>query len=292
MTTLLLPTIRFRAMAVALRKQTLSLALILMLVPAGMAQDVTFSKTKYSSVKQPKEADVDLSISDSKVSIKGQKVSKKATAINMEIPYSSIDAISYELATRHRVAEGAAVMALSLGAGAVLMATKTKSHWLAIEHHQGDAKEITILRLDKSEYGKVIAALEAKSGKHIATLDSKTSSLNPTAESKDMDTVIPFRMEKVATALKSAMESEGCMVTDATASRVECKRSRGGSERTGFGGEKITATMEAQGEQTRVRISTGKGFVGRIGKKNWSTSIYQEMMKSLQKLAPGASASG
>lgn len=88
----------------------LSLTLILALVSAGLAQDVTFSKTKYSSVKQPKEADVNLSITDSKILIKGKKVSKKVLAIDMEISYSSIDAMSYELASRHRVAEGGALM--------------------------------------------------------------------------------------------------------------------------------------------------------------------------------------
>jgi hypothetical protein len=260
-------------------KRMLSLALVLAFVSVCLAQDVTFRKTKYSSVKQPQEADVALTITDSKILIKG----KKAKGIDMEIPYSSIDAMSYERATRHRVGEGAGLMAVSLGAGAVLMTTKTASYWLEIDYHEGDAKQLTVLRLDKSEYENVIAALEARTGKHIAVVDPKTSSLNPTAESKDMDEVIPFGMDKVAAALKSAMESEGCKVTDVNASRIECKRARGHSELTGTGAEKVTATLEAKGEQTRVRIWTGKGFAGRVGKKNWSTPIYQEMMKSLQK---------
>lgn len=273
-----------------LRIPLLSLALILALVPAGLAQVATFSKTRYSSVKQPKEADVNLSLTDSKIVIKSKKVSKKMPAVDIEIPYSSIDAMSYELATRHRVAEGGALMAASLGAGAVLMATKTKSHWLTIEYHEGGAKQSTVLHLDKSEYQDVISALEANTGKQIAMLNSKTSPLNPTAGSKDMDEVVPFGRDKVAAALKSAMESEGCNVTNATGDRIECKRARGGSERTGFGGEKVTATMEAKGGQTRVRIWTGKGFTGRVGKHNWSTPIYQEMMKSLQTPPPSVSA--
>ena len=122
-------------------------------------------------------------------------------------------------------------MAASLGAGAILMTTETKSHWLAIEYQQGDAKQSTVLQLDKSEYENVIATLEARTGKHIAVLDSKTSSLNPTAESKDMDEVIPFGMDKVVAALKPALESMGCKVTHAKATRIECKRDRGYSER-------------------------------------------------------------
>jgi hypothetical protein len=260
---------------------------VLTFASAGLAQDATFSKTRYSSVKQPKEADVVFTVADSKIVIKGKKVN----GINMEIPFSSIDSMSYERAARHRVGEGASVMLLSPATGAILMATKTKSYWLAIQYHEGDAKELTVLRLDKSEYEKVISTLETRTGKHIEVLNSKTSPLNPTAESKDMDEVVSFRMDAVVAALKPAMESMGCNVTHATADQIECKRGRGNSERTGYGGEKITAKLEAKDEQTRVRIWTGKGFVGRVRKNNWSTPIYQEMLKSLQKPAQATMAS-
>ena len=96
-------------------------------------------------------------------------------------------------------------MATSLGAGAIVMATKTNSHWLVIEHHEHDGKQITVLRLDKSEYNNVIAALEARTGKQIAVINSQASPLNPIAGGKDMDEVIPFGKEKIAPALTSAM---------------------------------------------------------------------------------------
>ncbi len=72
-----------------LSRSILSLTLILILasVSAGRAQDVTFSKTRYSSVKLPNEVDVDLSMTDSTLLIKGKKVSKKVTAIDTEIPW-------------------------------------------------------------------------------------------------------------------------------------------------------------------------------------------------------------
>jgi len=101
-----------------------------------------------------------------------------------------------------------------------------------------------------------------------------------------MDEVVPFPMDQVIAALKPAMESLGCRVREVTATRIECKRARGRSEWTALpvGGETVTGTLEARDEQTRIRISTGKGWVGpgREGKKNWSTVIYQEMMKTLQ----------
>jgi len=216
---------------------------VVTLAPTVQAQDATFGKTRYSSAKQPKEADVVLTVADSKILVKG----KKENGINMEIPFSSIDSMSYEVAARHRVAEGAMLGSL------LLMTTKTKSHWLDIEYHEGDAKQLTTLRLDKSEFKKVIATLEEKTGKHIATLDSNSSVFNPTAGSKDMDEVVPFRIDAVAAALKPAMEDFGCKVKNANASRVDCKRewaNHPDTERTGSGGEKVTATLEAKGEQT------------------------------------------
>src|SRR5260370_24982978 len=91
---------------------------VLTLVPPVQAQDVAFGKTRYSSPKHPKEDDVVLTVADSKILIKG----KKENEINMEIPFSSIDSLSYEIAARHRVAEGAMLGSL------LLMTTKTKSH--------------------------------------------------------------------------------------------------------------------------------------------------------------------
>ncbi len=254
------------------------LALILALVSAGLAQDVTFSKTRFSSVKKPGEADVILTITDSNILIKG----KKEKGIDLEIPYSSIDAMSYERSARHRVGEGAALMGMSLGAGAILMATKTASYWLDVNYHEGDDRETAVLRLDKSEYENVLAALNTKSGKQVTVVDAKASSINPTEGSKDVDEMIPYGMEQIMAALKPAMENEGCKVTDSKPDRVECKRSRGNNELTGGGGESVTAELKAEGGQTRVRISTGKGMLGRLAKKNWSTPIYQEMMKNLQ----------
>ena len=37
-----------------------------------------------------------------------------------------------------------------------------------------------------------------------------------------------------------------------------------------------------KGAETTVQIKTGKGFVGRLGKKNWSTPIFDDMMTTLK----------
>jgi hypothetical protein len=262
----------------ALKQAIISLALILALVPATAAQDVTFTKSRFSSVKQPKEIDVNLSISASRLLI----TARKESSVDLSIPIASIDSISHELAERHRVTEGAAVMAVSLGAGAILMATKTKSHWLTINYRDGDAQQEIVLRLDKSEVQPILDALEARTGKKVESRNIKTSELNPNAGSRDVDQLVSFPIGRVAAALKPAMENEGCNVKEESSSRIVCKRERGSSERTGVGGEEVTAILETSGTQTRVRIVTGKGFVGRAGKENWSTSIYDAMLKSLQ----------
>jgi hypothetical protein len=99
----------------------------------------------------------------------------------------------------------------------------------------------------------------------------------------DVDSVIPAALDKVMAALKPAMQSADCDVKEETATRVECKRPRNSSGEGGdYGGESVTAVLEAQGSQTRIRITTGKGFVGRLGKKNWSVFVYETTLKNLQ----------
>lgn len=99
-----------------------------------------------------------------------------------------------------------------------------------------------------------------------------------------VDEVIPFELTKVVAALKPAMESQNCNIKEATDARIVCKRPRVSATFTkpGSGGESVTAVLEAKGDQTHVRISTGKGYYGRLGKQNWSVPIYQQMTKNLK----------
>jgi len=104
----------------------------------------------------------------------------------------------------------------------------------------------------------------------------------------DVDETIPFPMDKVMAAVKPAMESVSCNVKESSADHVECKRPRVATDWrfNDVGGESVTALLEAQGDQTRIRITTGKGFYGRLGKDSWSMPIFQEMMKRLQQAQP------
>jgi hypothetical protein len=121
-----------------------------------------------------------------------------------------------------------------------------------------------------------------------ATFDSVTSSFDSAWMSVDVDEVIPFAADKATAALKTAMESQECNVTAESAGRLECKRPRGhtSAEHSGYGGESVTAVLEGRGDKTHVVVTTGLGFYGRLGKRNYSTPIFEEMIKNLQNSRP------
>jgi hypothetical protein len=62
------------------------------------------------------------------------------------------------------------VMVASLGAGAIVMLTKSKSHWLYIDYHEQNVPKTVVLRMDKHEYKNIIAAVTADTGKEVQFL--------------------------------------------------------------------------------------------------------------------------
>ena len=118
-----------------------------------------------------------------------------------------------------------------------------------------------------------------------ATFESITMAFDPDWISVDVDEFVPLEMDKVGLRL-SPLWKPRTATFRLTASRIECTRprvyptwSKGGS-----GGESVTATLEAKGDQAHVTITTGLGFYARLaGKKNWSAPIFEGMLKNLQK---------
>ena len=100
--------------------------------------------------------------------------------------------------------------------------------------------------------------------------------------SKDVDRTVAYPVAKVLAAAKQALDTYGCDVKKEKPDYLECTRDRHVGAFVGSGGEKVTVQLSAKGSETRVEIKTGKGFVGRLGKKNWSTPIFDEMMKTLK----------
>jgi len=86
------------------------------------------------------------------------------------IPYDNVDKFSYEFTKKHRVTEGAIVMVASLGAGAIVMLTKSKSHWLYIDYHEQSIPKTMVLRMDKSDYRKILEDVKTYTGKDVEML--------------------------------------------------------------------------------------------------------------------------
>ena len=104
----------------------------------------------------------------------------------------------------------------------------------------------------------------------------------PSDDSKDVDRTVAYPSAKVLEAARQALATYGCDVKKEKPDYLECTRSRHVGVMVGSGGEKVTVQLTDNGAETRVQIKTGKGFVGRLGKKNWSTPIFDDMMTTLK----------
>ena len=105
---------------------------------------------------------------------------------------------------------------------------------------------------------------------------------DPSDDSKDVDRTVAYPAAKVLEAARQALATYGCDVKKENPDYLECTRSRHVGVMVGSGGEKVTVQLTDNGAETRVQIKTGKGFVGRLGKKNWSTPIFDDMMTTLK----------
>jgi len=153
--------------------KTLALVLIaLNLTHAAVAEERMFNGVKLADGKG-KQADAKLIFSDASRSVVVRVSDRDLVAI----PYDQLDKFSYEYTKKHRITQGAIVMAASLGAGAIVMLTKSKSHWLYIDFHEQGLPKNIVLRMDKGEYKKILEAVKAHTGKDVEFLgDAKEKS--------------------------------------------------------------------------------------------------------------------
>ena len=106
--------------------------------------------------------------------------------------------------------------------------------------------------------------------------------LDPTRGSKNVTQVVPFPMESVMEAAKKAVQLHGCDIKKESSYFLMCKRARKVGVIKGSGGEKVTVSLSNNGDGTLVLIKTHKGLMGRLVKKNWSTPIFNEIVKMLE----------
>ncbi len=131
----------------------------------GYAEAVSFNSCKLADVKG-RQADATLIFSDDAKNMQ-IRVSDRDL---VTIPYENLDKFSYEYTKKHRITQGAIVMVASLGAGAIVMLTKSKSHWLYIDYREQNSAKSVVLRLDKSDYKKIIEAVKTHTGKDVEML--------------------------------------------------------------------------------------------------------------------------
>jgi len=131
----------------------------------SFADDVAFRGVKVADAKG-KQADASLIFSDTNKDI----VVRVADRDFVTIPDDQLDKVSYEYTKKHRVTEGALVMVASLGAGAIVMLTKSKSHWLYIDYRDQNVPKTLVLRMDKGEYKSIITAVQTHTGKQVQFL--------------------------------------------------------------------------------------------------------------------------
>jgi hypothetical protein len=92
-----------------------------------------------------------------------------AKGATVSIPYGEIDKFSYEYTKKHRINEES-IFTAAVGVGAVVMLTKSKSHWLQIDYHEGELPKSFVLRMDKHEYIRILDAVKAHTGKDAEVL--------------------------------------------------------------------------------------------------------------------------
>jgi len=164
-----------------MKKAIAVLSSVLLLVNCtAYAQDAAFNGCKLADAKG-KQTDARLIFSDSNKDV----VIRIADHDVDVIPYDHLDRFSYEYTSKHRVTEGAVVMIASIGAGAIVMLTKSKSHWLYIDYHDQNVPHTLVIRMDKSEYKKIFDAVKQHTGKDVEFLGSAGKGKPKAADNAD-----------------------------------------------------------------------------------------------------------
>ena len=144
------------------------LSLLISVTSFAAADDVIFHRTQVVGGKNH-EAKAQLVFSPA-ARILSVRVADRVVA---EIPYDHIDKISYEYSKHHRVKQGAIIMVASLGAGGIVMLTKSKSHWLYVDYKDNEIPKSIVLRMDNKEHKNILMTAREQTEKEVAVSESK-----------------------------------------------------------------------------------------------------------------------
>ncbi len=151
--------------------------LMLMMNCFAYAEETAFNSCKLADAKG-KQADARLIFSDTNKNIVVRTLDRDL----LTIPYENLDKFSYEYTKKHRVTQGAIVMLASLGAGAIVMLTQSKSHWLYIDYREQSVPKTLVLRMDKSDYKKIFDAIQTHTGKQVEFFGNEKGGKSQTKE--------------------------------------------------------------------------------------------------------------
>jgi hypothetical protein len=140
------------------------LLLILGLLTLCAAEETSFSRVAAPDSKGRLTKAV-LTFSDEHKAIEVQPVKGPAVSI----PYDEIYKCAYEYTKKHRINEES-IFTAPVGVGAIVMLTKSRSHWLEIDYREGEVPKSFFLRMDKHEYLRILDAVKAHTGKDAEVL--------------------------------------------------------------------------------------------------------------------------
>ena len=143
-------------------KKITGLIIAALLLSNVSSADETAFNVKLADAKG-KQADARLVFSDDSKNVAVRVADREFVTV----PYDQLDKFSYEYTKKHRITQGAIVMVASLGAGAIVMLTKSKSHWLYIDYHEENVPRSVVLRMDKNDYKKIFDAVKTHTGKDV-----------------------------------------------------------------------------------------------------------------------------
>lgn len=142
-----------------------ALLALFLLANFSLAEETSFKRVKVPDLKGHQSKAV-LTFSDNDKAIEVRPVKGNA----MSIPYAQIDRFSYEFTQKHRIKQGAIVMVGSIPGGAIVMMTRSRSHWLEIDYFDQEIPKAYVVRMDKHDYLHILDAVKTHTGKDAEIL--------------------------------------------------------------------------------------------------------------------------
>lgn len=156
-------------------KRCLSMLLagLLLTGPAFGGDVITFTRVKVADPKGS-QTRAKLLLDDAEKKLVVQ-VSDRAL---VTVPYADLDRVSYQYSKRFRLTEGSLIALGFWPVGGVVMLTKSKSHWLYLEYHEGQIPKSIVLRMHKDEYKQILEAMKTHTGKDVVIVEEKPKAQN------------------------------------------------------------------------------------------------------------------